>query len=175
MCAGRLDAVEANIAGGAAKRSRLFQKKGGADTAGTLLGAAIKAAEDGCAVCKSVDATMERYLDVVFYLWDKEQAFREKFDACAGFCLPHYRELVQKCGQYLDTDTAQQFSGLAVQKAAGNADRLAGGIHKFTLKFDYRNKDMAWGTAKDAPQRVVKTLAGYLVQTGEDTDEKAAQ
>ena len=48
-------------------------------------------------------------------------------------------------------------------------------IHKFTLKFDYRNKDMAWGTAKDAPQRVVKTLAGYLVQTGEDTDEKAAQ
>ncbi len=53
MCADGSTLLRANIAGGAAKRSRLFQKKkGGADTAGTLLGAAIKAAEDGCAVCK---------------------------------------------------------------------------------------------------------------------------
>lgn len=172
---GRLDAVEANIAGGGAKRSKLFQKKGGADTAGALLSAAIKAAEDGCAVCKSVDATMERYLDVVFYLWDKEQAFREKFDTCAGFCLPHYRELVQKCGQYLDADTAQRFTASLYKKQQEMLTALQEDIHKFTLKFDYRNKDMEWGTAKDAPQRVVKTLAGYLVQTGEDTNEKAAQ
>ena len=75
----------------------------------------------------------------------------------------------------MDTDTAQQFTASLYKKQQEMLTALQEDIHKFTLKFDYRNKDMAWGTAKDAPQRVVKTLAGYLVQTGEDTDEKAAQ
>ena len=35
-------------------------------------------------------------------------------------------------------------------------------IHKVTLKFDYRNRDMEWGTAKDAPVRCVQKLVGYI-------------
>ena len=37
-------------------------------------------------------------------------------------------------------------------------------IHKFTLKFDYRFKDMDWGTAYDAPIRTIEKIAGYITE-----------
>lgn len=171
----RLDAMEANVTGAGGKRGGLFKKKDAASTSGAVLGSAIASVEEGCAICKNVDATMERYLDVVFYLWDKEEAFRDKFDACAGFCLPHYRELVQKSVQYLGAEAARRFTASLYQKQQAMLSALQEDIHKFTLKFDYRNKDMEWGTAKDAPQRVVLTLAGYRADMEEDTNEEKNQ
>lgn len=167
----RLDAVEANVAGGD-KKGGLFRKKGAAAPAGVLLSNTVQGIEEGCAVCKSVEATMERYLDVLFYMWDKDADFRAKFDGCSGFCLPHYRELVQKCGHYLGAEAAGAFTKGLYSKQKDLLASLQEDIHKFTLKFDYRNKDMEWGTAKDAPQRVVKMLAGYRASAEEDTNEK---
>ncbi len=78
-----------------------------------------------------------------------------------GLCLPHYRELVQKVRAVLGYRYGAAVHGLRWPKKQQMLTALQEDIHKFTLKFDYRNKDMAWGTAKDAPQRVVKTLAGF--------------
>lgn len=169
---GRLSALEANITQSGVARGGLFRKKGGARTGAAMLEAAICAAEEGCAVCKSVDATMERYFDVFFYLWENDTQFREKFDACSGFCLPHYREMVQKCTVYLKADKARTFTEYLYKKQQKMLACLQEDIHKFTLKFDYRNKDMEWGTAKDAPRSAAAVLAGYRVFLGEDKDEK---
>ena len=48
------------------------------------------------------------------------------------------------------------------EKQVKELDRIQEEIHHFTLKFDYRNKDMEWGNAKDAPIRSIEKLAGYI-------------
>jgi hypothetical protein len=49
-----------------------------------------------------------------------------------------------------------------IEKEEKELERINDDIHKFTLKFDYRNRDMEWGTAKDAPERCVEKVVGYM-------------
>ena len=44
-------------------------------------------------------------------------------------------------------------------------------VHKFTLKFDYRNKDMPWGNSKTAPKRSVYALGGQMYAEEEEADD----
>ena len=57
---------------------------------------------------------------------------------------------------------AAKFIPELVDKESALLDALQEDIHKFTLKFDYRNKDMPWGTAQDAPIRVIEHLSGRI-------------
>ena len=40
--------------------------------------------------------------------------------------------------------------------------RIKEEIHHFTLKFDYRNKDLPWGNSQDAPKRTSEKLSSYI-------------
>ena len=39
-------------------------------------------------------------------------------------------------------------------------ERISADIDRFVLKFDYRNADMPWENAKDAPERAIFKLRG---------------
>lgn len=151
------------------KKGGIFKKKNTAS--GDTLCTAIASAVSDCAVCRHVKSTMERYFDVFFYMWDKDTQFMAKFDNCSGVCLPHYRELLQKSGQYLKEERAKQFAADLYTKQCTLFDTLQEDIHKFTLKFDYRNKDMPWDSAKDAPKRVIEYLSGAKLDKGDGDDE----
>ncbi len=142
------------------KKGGLFKKK---DSGGDVLGMAISSVVSGCAICKNVDMTMERYIDVFFYMWDTDKDFKKKFDSCTGVCLEHYGELVKKSEKYLGGAKSGQFVLELYEKEQKMLDALQEDIHKFTLKFDYRNQDMPWGTAKDAPKRVIEYLSGVVL------------
>lgn len=146
----------------AAKKSGFLKKKS-SDT--SALNAAISSVVSGCAVCQSVNATTERYIDVFFHMWSTDSTFAEKFDSCSGVCMEHYRELIQKSEKYLSTAKQEHFAGVLYEKQKQLLDALQEDIHKFTLKFDYRNKDMPWGSAKDAPKRVIEYLSGAKLDT----------
>lgn len=141
----------------AAQKGGFLKKKTGGTAA---LTAAISSVVSGCAVCQSVNTTMERYTDVFFHMWSTDSDFAKKFDNCGGMCLEHYRELIDKSGKYLNTAKQSQFADTLYEKQKRLLDALQEDIHKFTLKFDYRNKDMPWGSAKDAPKRVIEYLSG---------------
>lgn len=108
-----------------------------------------------CMVCEKVSKTMERYFKVMLDMWKTEEEFREKFDKSKGFCVPHFEKLYQLSNN-------EEFLKALVKKEEAELEALQADIHKFTLKFDYRNKDMEWGTAKDAPIRAVEKIAGYI-------------
>ena len=55
-----------------------------------------------------------------------------------------------------------EFVEFLYQKQKTELERIKDDIHHFTLKFDYRNKDMEWGNSKDAPIRTVEKLIGYI-------------
>lgn len=114
----------------------------------------IKETVCSCIVCEKIENTMNRYVDVLVSMWKDEPEFREKFQKSRGFCLSHFDKLLELAkGDFLKA---------LIEKEEKELEAINEDIHRFTLKFDYRNRDMEWGTAKDAPKRSVEKLVGYI-------------
>lgn len=126
------------------EKKRLF-KKGKPSIAETV---------NGCMVCEKVEKTMIRYLEVLVSMWKGEPDFRKKFDKSKGFCLPHFEMLLERASGDFLTEL--------LEKEEKELEIINKDIHKFTMKFDYRNSDMEWGTAKDAPKRGVEKTVGFI-------------
>ena len=126
----------------------------------------IKALSHSCVICDKIEETLKRYTEVFFYMWEKDDAFKEKVLTSKGFCMKHYTRLAEAA--YSNLKHPEEFT-LAVHKLQlENLKRIYEDVHRFTLKFDYRNKDMEWGTAQDAPKRSSEKLRGYTIQMKEE-------
>ncbi len=137
---------------GTSKKKSLFSKSESRPVTSSL---------DTCMVCEKVAKTMDRYLNVLLQMWQEDGGFREKFDNSKGFCLPHFERL------YAMSNNAAFLTAL-IEKEQKELEILQADVHKFTLKFDYRNKDMEWGTAKNAPIRAVEKIGGYIAFSNKD-------
>lgn len=113
-----------------------------------------------CIVCDKIRSTMERYIEIFFYMWEKDENFRKKVMSSKGVCLEHFSDLVK--GAYKHLRKPDEFVEILYNLEMENLQRINEDIHKFTLKFDYRNKDMEWGTAEDAPIRTIEKLQGFI-------------
>lgn len=121
----------------------------------------LNASEKSCVICEKISHTVARYTDVIFHLWKNEPEFREKIKNGKGFCLPHFNMLVKGACKALDNRSAAEFIGQIYEKELSELDRIQDEIHRFTLKFDYRNKDVDLGDAVDSPVRTIEKLSGY--------------
>lgn len=137
-------------------------KKSGAGKAAEEISELLDKTEKSCMICEKIEHTMLRYIDVLLYMWANDDAFKEKFDKSKGVCLKHFKMLAENCTKSIKGDKAGQFLAALIKKENAELERIQEDIHKFTLKFDYRNKDMEWGTAKDAPVRTIEKIAGYI-------------
>lgn len=115
-----------------------------------------------CIICDRINYTMERYLATIFYMWQKDDDFKKKFEDSKGLCLKHFEMLISASEKHMKGNTHSEFLKMVIEKELKELDRIQEDIHKFTLKFDYRNRDMEWGTAEDAPIRTVEKIAGFL-------------
>lgn len=123
---------------------------------------------NSCVVCQKIDSTMEHYLDVLFYMWDNDEKFHEKFVKSKGVCLPHLKRLLKAMPKYLPKQRQNEFLAELLSKEMSELARIQEDVLKFTLKFDYRNQDMPWGTAQDAPIRAVEKIAGSITPLTDD-------
>lgn len=121
-----------------------------------------------CVICDKVNQTMDRYIEVFFYMWSHDNDFRNKVISSKGFCLYHFDKLFKNAPKYLSKKDAKDFLNIIYQKEKDELKRINEDIHKFTLKFDYRNKDMEWGTAIDAPIRTIEKISGYIPNEQKD-------
>lgn len=147
-----------------AGKGGIFKKKGGC---APKMSEKLQNMLDGCIVCDKVNHTMERYADVLMYMWANEPEFREKFDKSKGLCLKHMKLLSDNAEKSIG-QKAGEFMGEMARKAEREFARIQEDIHRFTLKFDYRNKDMEWGSAKDAPIRSIEKVTGYINAANKD-------
>lgn len=138
----------------------LFKKK--AENGNELIAERIQMITDSCVICEKLDSTMERYISVLFYLWEKEEEFRSKLINSKGFCLPHFKALTCGAFKYLGRKKAIEFLEFIYEKEQKELERLQDEVHKFTLKFDYRNTGEKWGSEIDAPKRTLEKLSGYV-------------
>lgn len=142
-------------------------KKSGAGEFGEKLSKELDAIESDCMVCDKINHTMERYIDVLLYMWANDEEFKKKFDKSKGVCLKHAKMLAAMAPKSLKDAQSAEFISALCNKQSEELRRIQDDIHKFTLKFDYRNKDMPWGTAQDAPIRTIEKISGYI-----ETEEK---
>lgn len=117
--------------------------------------------EGSCTVCGRIEHTMDRYYDVIMYLWSKEPDFRKLFSEKKGFCLIHFRQLLFASEKYLNANEVRQFQSVLVKQELENLERIEQELDWFTKKFDYRNNDAPWGNSKDALPRSIQKLKGY--------------
>jgi hypothetical protein len=117
-----------------------------------------------CILCERLDATMERYLYTLLYLWKKESEFRRAFESSKGLCLPHYAQLLQMAKEELSGQELKDFVQTLTQLMHDNLERIEKELEWFTLKFDYRNQDKPWGNSQDAVERSINKLRGHTVE-----------
>ncbi len=115
-----------------------------------------------CIICDRINKTMERYVEVFFYMWSHDDNFKSKVINSKGFCLKHFEFLFNNALKHLNSKDMGEFMAIIYQKEKDELKNIQEDIHKFTLKFDYRNKNMEWGSAIDAPIRTIEKLSGYI-------------
>lgn len=116
--------------------------------------------ENTCAICDKLNYTMDRYIDVILYLWFKEEDFKSLFNEKKGFCLKHLRQLLEGTKKYLSSKEMAQFAANLMNMQLQNMQRIQEEVNWFTKKFDYRNNDAPWGNSKDAIPRSIQKIVG---------------
>jgi len=119
----------------------------------------IEEYEEKCYICDRLNYTMERYIEVIFYLYFHEEDFKSKFDMSKGFCIYHLKNIL-KYMKRLDFAKREKFSGIIFGNQANNMDRIKEDINWFAKKFDYRYEDEPWKNSKDAIPRAIRKLTG---------------
>lgn len=117
--------------------------------------------ENRCVICSRLDYTMDRFIDVILYLWFEEADFRELFSSKKGFCLLHLKQLLHGVKKYLSPKDAAVFLSSLIDLQLENMDRIQEEVSWFTKKFDYRYNDAPWGNSKDAVLRSIQKIAGF--------------
>ncbi len=143
-------------------------KKNPSKTAAADLCETLSSIRKNCVICEKKDHTLKRYASVALQLWADEPVFRKKFEDSKGVCLKHFELLCELAPKTLSSQQTGEFISFLCAKEKQELERIQEDIHKFTLKFDYRNADMPWGTAKDAPVRCVEKINGYITAENEE-------
>ena len=127
---------------------------------------------DSCIICDKIRTTMDRYMEVIMWLYFQDPSFRETFATKTYHCLPHVAELLRAAAKELSQNEASEFvSALAQTHNKGLSDLIAD-VEWFTLKFDYRNQSKPWGNSKDAVPRAIAFLGGDPVDAPVEKKDK---
>ncbi len=117
---------------------------------------------NSCYICDRIDNFFDRYVDTIFYLYDTEREFREKYNDCKGFCSEHYCMLVKKAPKYLHGTMLEDFIQVTGRLYIENMERVRDDLMWFINKFDYKYHDEPWYNAKDSVLRSMIKTNGVL-------------
>ena len=119
----------------------------------------IESRANSCIICDKISFTMERYVDVLLWMYFEEAGFRELFDSKNYHCLPHLAFLLRGAAKYLTQNQAGIFVQSLSKQHKEGIDQMIQDVEWFTHKFDYRNKDKPWGNSKTAIPRAISLLS----------------
>jgi len=116
--------------------------------------------EKSCTICEKINFNMDKFTDVILYLFFKEPEFRERFESKKGFCLPHLKMLLEGSMKYLNRKQRSEFVMALMSLELTHLDRIKEEVNWFTKKFDYRNQDAPWKNSRDAIPRSIEKICG---------------
>ena len=120
--------------------------------------------ETSCFICQRVENVFQRYINTVFYLYEREEDFRVKFKQSKGFCNKHYALLVSEASKQLSGRMLSEFSEALNQSYLENMKRVRDDLEWFIDKFDYRYAEEPWKNSRDALPRTIIKVNGTEVE-----------
>lgn len=160
----QMDAIEKTIGDSAPVLKRI----GAAKDINAQLAQAEKTVEQrehDCVICSRMDTHMKRYYETARHMWTHDSSFRQLFDECKGFCLPHWSAQLADAQGVLLAGTERDFILKLDEIEKRSLAKMASDLEWFTKKFDYRNTAAPWGDSKDALPRALNLLKGYMVSS----------
>ena len=115
--------------------------------------------QGSCFVCNQLEESMQRYFDTFFAML-KDGDFREKVEGSKGFCMHHFRVLLEEAGNSLPNVQRDWFREKIPALMQENLLRVKGDLDRFVMKNDYRNAALPWENAMDAVSRGMQKLQG---------------
>lgn len=128
----------------------------------------IEEQEKKCFVCGYINQTFESYMMTIFYLYEREEEFREQFAKCKGFCTSHYKKLFCLAPKYLNKKYLEAFFKELNEIYLENFKRVRDDVEWFICKNDYRYKEEPWKNAKDALPRALTKTGSIIVSSEEE-------
>lgn len=116
--------------------------------------------ERTCTICEKINRNMDKFIDVVLYLFFKEPDFKEIFISKKGFCLYHLKKLLEGSLKYLSGARRSEFILTLMSMEIIHLERIKEEVNWFTLKFDYKNKNEPWKNSQDAVPRSIEKICG---------------
>ncbi|MBR5501391.1 MAG: ABC transporter substrate-binding protein [Clostridia bacterium] len=123
--------------------------------------------ERECCICRDLEKTMDRYIEVICHLYFTQPEFRERFDGGMGYCMKHFTRLLAYARTHLHGGKQDAFLTALLRQQQENLDRMQEEVNWFTKKFDYRNAEAPWGNSRDALPRSICKMTG-LGEIGTD-------
>lgn len=139
-------------------KKSLFRKKT-AQPPENALDAWLTRKEDSCFICRRIEDNKKRYYETFFVLL-KQPEFRAKVEGCKGFCLHHFRELLERAGENLPNSQREWFYETVFRLMRENLLRVKEDLDWFVAKNDYRNADKPWKNSRDALARAIQKYQG---------------
>ena len=120
----------------------------------------INKRESTCFICTSVQNTFNAYMKTFFTMYKKDADFRKQVAETKGFCLDHFKVLLQGADEMLNEKERKEFYDVFLPMMKENMSRVYEDIAWFIEKYDYQNQDKSWKNSKDAIQRGMQKLRG---------------
>ncbi len=152
------------LAGSSKKLSSpsLFKKK---TTSSQEVKQYVDRLDSSCFVCKRVNGFFERYIATIFYIYQSDMDFREKFRKGKGFCTTHYGLLYEEATKQLNASMVENFINDINTLYIENLKRVRDDLDWFIDKFDYRYANEPWKNSKDALIRSMLKVNGIVEES----------
>ena len=121
----------------------------------------LKRDASSCFICDRIAFTMDKYLDVIVYMWDNDAEFRKICKASKGFCNKHTLSLLESGKKRLGSGSLADFVYDLVTLYTDNWARTEEDLRWFSKKFDYRFRDESWKNSRDALPRTIGRIVGF--------------
>ena len=148
-------------------QNEILPKKAGKPDKKNL--AKVEAIADSCYICDRIQFDIEHFLQTVFVEYVNNSEFREIYKAQDGICLRHYAQVMKYASLKMPSKHIGAFHEDTLALTKKELNNLKDDTTHFCRMFDYRNRGADWGTSKDAIERDVKFLSGYLSAKEEDS------
>lgn len=116
---------------------------------------------NSCVICEKLSDIQGKFIANIIELYKKEEDFKQKFDKCKGFCIPHFASLVKGASQIVSETKRKEFLSSLYRVEIDNLKRIQDDIDWFTKKFDFRYADEGWKNSRDAVLRTTEKIIGY--------------
>lgn len=138
------------------KKNGLFKKS----TSNNSIVDWINKRESTCFICDSVSKTFSAYMKTFFNMYKKDADFRKQVSETKGFCLDHFKVLLQGADESLSEKERNEFYSIVLPMMQENMNRIYEDVAWFVEKYDYKNQNADWKNSKDAIQRGMQKLRG---------------